>query len=246
MAELDKYVVGQHAAKRAVAIALRNRMRRQKLSPELAEEIMPKNIIMIGPTGVGKTEIARRLAKLTNSPFLKIEASKFTEVGYVGRDVESIVRDLVEISIDMVREEKLEEVEEKLALVKPSMPSLELVVGHAVFGVCLVEGGLVHGDLLDVQRLGVGGVELARQGALRGFELGEKFGRDGEKIAAGELRDFTNVAEAGAHDLRFVAELLVVVVDLGDGLDAGIVGTFVVLAGVGLVPVEDAADEEAR
>jgi len=113
VAELDKYVVGQHAAKRAVAIALRNRMRRQKLSPELAEEIMPKNIIMIGPTGVGKTEIARRLAKLTNSPFLKVEASKFTEVGYVGRDVESIVRDLVEIAIDMVREEKMEDVEDK-------------------------------------------------------------------------------------------------------------------------------------
>ncbi len=114
--ELDKYVVGQQAAKRAVAIALRNRMRRQKLSPELAEEIMPKNIIMIGPTGVGKTEIARRLAKLTNSPFLKVEASKFTEVGYVGRDVESIVRDLVEIAIDMVREEKMEEVEDKAEL----------------------------------------------------------------------------------------------------------------------------------
>jgi ATP-dependent HslUV protease ATP-binding subunit HslU len=116
VAELDKYVVGQHAAKRAVAIALRNRMRRQKLSPELADEIMPKNIIMIGPTGVGKTEIARRLAKLTNSPFLKVEASKFTEVGYVGRDVESIVRDLVEIAIDMVREEKMEEVEDKAEL----------------------------------------------------------------------------------------------------------------------------------
>jgi ATP-dependent HslUV protease ATP-binding subunit HslU len=111
--ELDKYVVGQHAAKRAVAIALRNRMRRQKLSPELADDIMPKNIIMIGPTGVGKTEIARRLAKLTNSPFLKVEASKFTEVGYVGRDVESMVRDLVEIAIDMVREEKMEDVEDK-------------------------------------------------------------------------------------------------------------------------------------
>ena len=114
--ELDKYVVGQHAAKRAVAIALRNRMRRQKLSPELADDIMPKNIIMIGPTGVGKTEIARRLAKLTNSPFLKVEASKFTEVGYVGRDVESIVRDLVEIAIDMVREEKMEDVEDKAEL----------------------------------------------------------------------------------------------------------------------------------
>ena len=116
VAELDKYVVGQHAAKRAVAIALRNRMRRQKLSPELADEIMPKNIIMIGPTGVGKTEIARRMAKLTNSPFLKVEASKFTEVGYVGRDVESIVRDLVEIAIDMVREEKMDEVEDKAEL----------------------------------------------------------------------------------------------------------------------------------
>ena len=114
--ELDKYVVGQHAAKRAVAIALRNRMRRQKLTPELAEEIIPKNIIMIGPTGVGKTEIARRLAKLANSPFLKIEASKFTEVGYVGRDVESMIRDLIEISIEMVREEKLEDVADKAEL----------------------------------------------------------------------------------------------------------------------------------
>ena len=113
VAELDKHVVGQKAAKRAVAIALRNRQRRQKLPPDLADDIMPKNIIMIGPTGVGKTEIARRLAKLTNSPFLKVEASKFTEVGYVGRDVESIVRDLVEIAIDMVREERLEEVEDR-------------------------------------------------------------------------------------------------------------------------------------
>jgi len=113
VSELDKYVVGQHEAKRAVAIALRNRMRRQKLPPDLAEEIMPKNIIMIGPTGVGKTEIASRLARLANSPFLKVEASKFTEVGYVGRDVESMIRDLVEIAIDMIREERLEEVAEK-------------------------------------------------------------------------------------------------------------------------------------
>src|SRR2546426_810099 len=113
VAELDKYVIGQNAAKRAVSIALRNRMRRQKLPPDLAEEVIPKNIIMIGPTGVGKTEIARRLAKLANSPFLKVEASKFTEVGYVGRDVESMIRDLVEISIDMVRNEKLEEVADK-------------------------------------------------------------------------------------------------------------------------------------
>jgi ATP-dependent HslUV protease ATP-binding subunit HslU len=111
--ELDKYVVGQADAKRAVAIALRNRIRRQKLDPEMADEVMPKNILMIGPTGVGKTEIARRLAKLANSPFLKVEASKFTEVGYVGRDVESMIRDLVDIAIDMVREERLEEVSER-------------------------------------------------------------------------------------------------------------------------------------
>jgi ATP-dependent HslUV protease ATP-binding subunit HslU len=111
--ELDKHVVGQKAAKRAVAIALRNRIRRQKLAPEMAEEVMPKNIIMIGATGVGKTEIARRLSKLSNSPFLKVEASKFTEVGYVGRDVESMIRDLVEIAVDMVREEKLDDVADK-------------------------------------------------------------------------------------------------------------------------------------
>lgn len=111
--ELDKYVIGQKAAKRAVAIALRNRMRRLKLPPEMAEEVAPKNIIMIGPTGVGKTEIARRLARLSNSPFTKVEASKFTEVGYVGRDVESMVRDLVEIAVDMVREEKIYEIQEK-------------------------------------------------------------------------------------------------------------------------------------
>ena len=149
--ELDKYVVGQKDAKRAVAIALRNRMRRQKLSPELAEEIIPKNIIMIGPTGVGKTEIARRLAKLTNSPFMKVEASKFTEVGYVGRDVESMIRDLVEIAIDMVREEKLEDVTDKaemnaeerlLDLLLPSPPSLTSSSGDGL----TLEGGSVGGD----------------------------------------------------------------------------------------------------
>jgi ATP-dependent HslUV protease ATP-binding subunit HslU len=131
VAELDKYVIGQAEAKRAVAIALRNRIRRQKLDPEMAEEVMPKNILMIGPTGVGKTEIARRLAKLANSPFLKVEASKFTEVGYVGRDVESMIRDLVEIAIDMIREERLDEVgdraehnaeERLLELLMPDQP----------------------------------------------------------------------------------------------------------------------------
>jgi ATP-dependent HslUV protease ATP-binding subunit HslU len=113
VAELDKHVIGQNDAKRSVAIALRNRVRRQKLEPEMAEEVMPKNILMIGPTGIGKTEIARRLAKLANSPFLKVEASKFTEVGYVGRDVESMIRDLVDVAIDMVREERLEQVEDR-------------------------------------------------------------------------------------------------------------------------------------
>ncbi|HEU5020246.1 MAG TPA: ATP-dependent protease ATPase subunit HslU [Bryobacteraceae bacterium] len=111
--ELDKHVIGQPDAKRAVAIALRNRLRRQKLPPDMAEEVMPKNILMIGPTGVGKTELARRLAKLANSPFIKVEASKFTEVGYVGRDVEAMIRDLVDIAIDMVRGQKLEEVAER-------------------------------------------------------------------------------------------------------------------------------------
>ena len=132
VAELDKYVVGQHQAKRAVAIALRNRVRRQKLPAEMAEEVAPKNILMIGPTGVGKTEIARRLAKLAQSPFLKVEASKFTEVGYVGRDVESMIRDLTEIAVELVREERTAEVREKakqaaeervLDLLLPPLPS---------------------------------------------------------------------------------------------------------------------------
>jgi len=116
VSELDRYIIGQGDAKRAVAIALRNRWRRLQLDEKLREEVMPKNILMIGPTGVGKTEIARRLARLAGAPFIKVEATKFTEVGYVGRDVESIVRDLVEIAIDMVREEKLEDIEDKAEL----------------------------------------------------------------------------------------------------------------------------------
>jgi len=116
VAELDKHVIGQRNAKRAVAIALRNRVRRQKLAPEMAVDVMPKNIIMIGSTGVGKTEIARRLARMSNSPFLKVEASKFTEVGYVGRDVESMIRDLTEISVEMTRQEKSDEIAEKAEL----------------------------------------------------------------------------------------------------------------------------------
>jgi ATP-dependent HslUV protease ATP-binding subunit HslU len=140
VAELDKYVVGQHRAKRAVAIALRNRTRRQKLPEELAEEVAPKNILMIGPTGVGKTEIARRLARLTQSPFIKVEASKYTEVGYVGRDVESMVRDLVELAVGMVREERVLLVREKarvaaeerlLDLLLPPSPGAQATAGLA-------------------------------------------------------------------------------------------------------------------
>jgi ATP-dependent HslUV protease ATP-binding subunit HslU len=152
--ELDKHVIGQKAAKRAVAIALRNRTRRQKLAPELAEEIIPKNILMIGPTGVGKTEIARRLAKLANSPFLKVEASKFTEVGYVGRDVESMVRDLVEIAIENVREEKLEDVADRaelnaeerlLDILLPPSPPPRPEPGTAAGGV-VIDGSMTLAD----------------------------------------------------------------------------------------------------
>jgi len=129
VAELNKYIIGQKAAKKAVAIALRNRFRRRKLPPELADEIAPKNILMIGPTGVGKTEISRRLAKLTSSPFLKIEASRFTEVGYVGRDVESMIRDLVRIAVDLVKQEKIKEIEAK-AMANVEEKLLDLLLPH--------------------------------------------------------------------------------------------------------------------
>ncbi|MBX5484850.1 MAG: AAA family ATPase, partial [Myxococcaceae bacterium] len=130
VSELDRYIVGQTAAKRAVAIALRNRWRRQQIQDELREDIYPKNIILIGPTGVGKTEIARRLAKLAQAPFVKVEASKFTEVGYVGRDVESMVRDLVEASIALVREEETEKVKARAAELAEDR-LVELLSGHA-------------------------------------------------------------------------------------------------------------------
>ncbi len=149
--ELDKYVIGQKRAKKAVAIALRNRWRRQRLSPEMSREILPKNILMIGPTGVGKTEIARRLARLADAPFLKVEASKFTEVGYVGRDVESIVRDLTEVAVQMVREEKTLEIRDRaqgraeqrlLELLLPALPDAEGEETRARFRTMLREGKL--------------------------------------------------------------------------------------------------------
>jgi ATP-dependent HslUV protease ATP-binding subunit HslU len=149
--ELDKYVIGQKRAKKAVAIALRNRWRRQRLSPEMSREILPKNILMIGPTGVGKTEIARRLARLADAPFLKVEASKFTEVGYVGRDVESIVRDLTEVAVQMVREEKTVEIRDRaqgraeqrlLELLLPALPDTEAEETRARLRTMLREGKL--------------------------------------------------------------------------------------------------------
>jgi len=151
VAELDKYVIGQNRAKKAVAIALRNRWRRQRLSAEMSREILPKNILMIGPTGVGKTEIARRLARLADAPFLKVEASKFTEVGYVGRDVESIVRDLTEVAVQMVREEKTLEIRDRaegrteqrlLDLLLPALPDTEAEETRAKLRTLLREGKL--------------------------------------------------------------------------------------------------------
>jgi ATP-dependent HslUV protease ATP-binding subunit HslU len=151
VAELDKYVIGQKRAKKAVAIALRNRWRRQRLSAEMSREILPKNILMMGPTGVGKTEIARRLARLADAPFLKVEASKFTEVGYVGRDVESIVRDLTEVAVQMVREEKTVEIRDRargrteqrlLDLLLPALPDIEAEEMRAKLRASLRDGKL--------------------------------------------------------------------------------------------------------
>src|SRR6187401_20990 len=157
--ELDKYVIGQAAAKRAVAIALRNRVRRQKLAADMADEVMPKNIIMIGPTGVGKTEIARRLARLADAPFLKVEASKFTEVGYVGRDVESIVRDLTEVAVQMVRDEKTVEIRERAEqrteqrLLDLLLPALTDVEGEETRGRLrsLLRDGKLEDRLVEVE-----------------------------------------------------------------------------------------------
>ncbi|MDR0788317.1 MAG: ATP-dependent protease ATPase subunit HslU [Gemmatimonadota bacterium] len=158
VAELDKYIVGQDAAKKAVAIALRNRWRRQRVPVDLREEIMPNNIIMIGPTGVGKTEIARRLARLTGAPFVKVEASKFTEVGYVGRDVESMIRDLVDVAINLVRNEREEDVQEEAEkrveerLLDLLIPPMESTSGNAETGAAIPRAFIVGSDGVEDRR----------------------------------------------------------------------------------------------
>ncbi len=184
VAELDKYVVGQAKAKRAVAIALRNRYRRQRLPPDMAEEVAPKNILMIGPTGVGKTEIARRLARLAQSPFLKVEASKFTEVGYVGRDVESMVRDLVEIAVKMLRDERQDEVRGKagvaaeerlLDLLLPPVPASPFGAGSTDADATRDQGSATRERLreqLRAGRLDTKTVEIeVRDRSMPSFEL---------------------------------------------------------------------------
>ena len=196
VAELDKYIIGQRDAKRAVAIALRNRWRRQKLPPGLRDEVAPKNIIMIGPTGVGKTEIARRLARLAEAPFIKVEASKYTEVGYVGRDVESMIRDLVELAVNMVRGEKTRKVEERAQelaeerLLDLLLPSSRVgAVGQAV----APEGGTAHETREKLrQRLREGALDdrtVEIEIASRGLPMVEIFGGQGMEEMQENLKE---------------------------------------------------------
>jgi ATP-dependent HslUV protease ATP-binding subunit HslU len=215
VAELDKYVIGQKRAKKAVAIALRNRWRRQRLSPEMAREILPKNILMIGPTGVGKTEIARRLARLADAPFLKVEASKFTEVGYVGRDVESIVRDLTEVAVQMVREEKTLEIRDRAAgrteqrlldLLLPALPDTEAEETRAKLRQLLHDGKLedrlVEVEVADktfpsfeiVTNQGVEEMDINVKEMLPGLFGGKKKRR---KTTVGEARQILQAEEEG-------------------------------------------------
>ena len=215
VAELDKYVIGQNRAKKAVAIALRNRWRRQRLSAEMSREILPKNILMIGPTGVGKTEIARRLARLADAPFLKVEASKFTEVGYVGRDVESIVRDLTEVAVQMVREEKTLEIRDRaegrteqrlLDLLLPALPETEGEETRAKLRMLLREGKLedrlIEIEVADktfpsfeiVTNQGVEEMDINVKEMLPGLFGGKKKRR---KTTVGEARQILQAEEEG-------------------------------------------------
>jgi ATP-dependent HslUV protease ATP-binding subunit HslU len=215
VAELDKFVIGQKRAKRAVAVALRNRWRRQQLEPDMAREILPKNILMIGPTGVGKTEIARRLARLADAPFLKVEASKFTEVGYVGRDVESIVRDLTEVAVQMVREEKTAEIRDRakarteqrlLDLLLPALPDTEAEQTRLKLRQLLREGTLeermVEIEVADktfpsfeiVTNQGVEEMDINVKEMLPGLFGGKKKRR---KTTVGEAREILQAEEEG-------------------------------------------------
>ncbi|HYV40173.1 MAG TPA: AAA family ATPase, partial [Thermoanaerobaculia bacterium] len=215
VAELDKFIIGQKRAKKAVAVALRNRWRRQQLEPEMAREILPKNILMIGPTGVGKTEIARRLARLADAPFIKVEASKFTEVGYVGRDVESIVRDLTEVAVQMVREEKTLEIRDRartrteqrlIDLLLPALPESEAEETRAKLRELLREGKLedrmVDVEVADktfpsfeiVTNQGVEEMDINVKEMLPGLFGGKKKRR---KATVGEAREILQAEEEG-------------------------------------------------
>jgi ATP-dependent HslUV protease ATP-binding subunit HslU len=215
VAELDKYVIGQKRAKRAVAVALRNRWRRQQLSPEIGREILPKNILMIGPTGVGKTEIARRLARLADAPFIKVEASKFTEVGYVGRDVESIVRDLTEVAVQVVREEKTLEIRDRakaraeqrlVELLLPALPDAEAEETRGKLRSLLREGKLeertVEVEVADkafpsfeiVTNQGVEEMDINVKEMLPGL-FGSKKKR--RKVSVAEAREILQAEEEG-------------------------------------------------